>query len=96
MVTEEDASAIRAVYERDGELSAAIELRRRFPGIADNEKSKAVRAVHRGLAAAAQADFDRDEASSTAKIVRTTQCVRSRVPNVSTNRGRNSQPSLCN
>ena len=36
MVSEDDSDAIRAVYERDGELSAAIELRRRFPGIADN------------------------------------------------------------
>jgi hypothetical protein len=32
LVTEADAAAIREVYERDGELSAAIELRRRFPG----------------------------------------------------------------
>jgi len=31
LVTEADAAAIREVYERDGELSAAIELRRRFP-----------------------------------------------------------------
>jgi hypothetical protein len=31
VVTEADAAAIREVYERDGELSAAIELRRRFP-----------------------------------------------------------------
>ena len=36
VVTEADAAAIREVYERDGELSAAIELRRRLPGIADN------------------------------------------------------------
>ena len=36
MVTEADATAIRAVYEQRGELSAAIELRRRFPGITDN------------------------------------------------------------
>ena len=32
VVTEADATAIREVYEREGELSAAIELRR-FPGI---------------------------------------------------------------
>jgi hypothetical protein len=31
VVTEADAAAIRAIFERDGELSAAIEVRRRFP-----------------------------------------------------------------
>jgi hypothetical protein len=40
MVTEEDAAAIRAMFEQDGELSAAIELRRRFPGITDNAKAR--------------------------------------------------------
>ena len=40
MVTEDDATAIRATFERDGELSAAIELRRRFPGIADNAQAR--------------------------------------------------------
>jgi hypothetical protein len=30
LVSEVVAAAIRAVYEQDGELSAAIELRRRF------------------------------------------------------------------
>ncbi len=40
VVTEADATAIREVYERDGELSAAIELRRRFPGIQDNVKAR--------------------------------------------------------
>jgi hypothetical protein len=40
VVTEVDAAAIRATYEQEGELSAAIELRRRFPGIADNEKAR--------------------------------------------------------
>ena len=40
LVTEADATAIREVYERDGELSAAIELRRRFPGILDNVKAR--------------------------------------------------------
>jgi hypothetical protein len=32
VVSESDATAIREVFERDGELSAAFELRRRFPG----------------------------------------------------------------
>ncbi len=40
IVTEADAAAIRTVYEADGELSAAIELRRRFPGITDNAKAR--------------------------------------------------------
>jgi hypothetical protein len=40
VVSEADAAAIRSVYEQDGELSAAIELRRRFPGIADNENAR--------------------------------------------------------
>ncbi len=40
VVNETDAAAIRAVYEQEGELSAAIELRRRFPGIADNARAR--------------------------------------------------------
>ena len=36
VVTEADAAAIREAYETGGELSAAVELRRRFPGITDN------------------------------------------------------------
>jgi hypothetical protein len=40
VVTEADAAAIREAYERDGELSAAIELRRRFPGVTDNTKAR--------------------------------------------------------
>jgi len=40
IVTEEDAAAIRTSFEQEGELSAAIELRRRFPGIADNARAR--------------------------------------------------------
>jgi hypothetical protein len=40
VVTESDAAAIRTVYEQDGELSAAIEVRRLFPGITDNENAR--------------------------------------------------------
>jgi len=40
IVTEEDAAAIRAAFDQDGELSAAIELRRRFPGITDNAHAR--------------------------------------------------------
>jgi hypothetical protein len=41
VVTEADAAAIRAVFDQEGELSAAIELRRRFPGITDNAQARA-------------------------------------------------------
>lgn len=41
LVTEADADAIRAIFDQEGELSAAIELRRRFPGITDNAKARA-------------------------------------------------------
>src|SRR5208283_3077507 len=41
VVTEADAAAIRAIFDQEGELSAAIELRRRFPGITDNAKARA-------------------------------------------------------
>jgi hypothetical protein len=40
IVTEADAEAIRTIFNRDGELSAAVELRRRFPGITDNAKAR--------------------------------------------------------
>ena len=46
LVTEADAVAIRTIFSREGEQSAAIELRRLFPGIADNVKARAhVRAI---------------------------------------------------
>jgi hypothetical protein len=41
VVSEEAAAAIRTAYEQEGELSAAIELRRRFPGVTDNAKARA-------------------------------------------------------
>jgi hypothetical protein len=34
-ITEAEAAAIRAAFEQQGELSAAVELRRLFPGITD-------------------------------------------------------------
>ena len=40
LVTEADADAIRAIFHQEGELSAAIELRRRFPAITDNAKAR--------------------------------------------------------
>ena len=39
-VSEDEAAAIRAAYEQRGELSAAVELRRRFPGIVDNVQAR--------------------------------------------------------
>ena len=40
VVTEAEAAAIRAVFEQRGDLSAAVELRRRFPGITDNAQAR--------------------------------------------------------
>ena len=40
VVTEAEATAIRTVFEQEGELSAAIEVRRLFPGITDNAKAR--------------------------------------------------------
>jgi hypothetical protein len=40
VITEADAAAIRDIFEREGELSAVIEVRRRFPGITDNAKAR--------------------------------------------------------
>ena len=40
VVTEAEAAAIRAAFEQRGEFSAAIELRRRFPGIPDNAQAR--------------------------------------------------------
>ena len=40
VVTEAEAAAIRAVYEQRGEFAAAVELRRRFPGIRDNAQAR--------------------------------------------------------
>jgi hypothetical protein len=35
-ITEADIEAICAEFDRSGELAAAVELRRRFPGLSDN------------------------------------------------------------
>jgi hypothetical protein len=45
-VDEATAAAIRQVFEDSGELAAAIELRRHFPGIANNATARiCVRAI---------------------------------------------------
>jgi hypothetical protein len=41
IIPEADAAAIRAIFDQEGELTAAIELRRRFPGVTDNAKARA-------------------------------------------------------
>jgi hypothetical protein len=41
VVSEAEADAIRAAFVQRGELSAAIELRRLFPGITDNVQALA-------------------------------------------------------
>ena len=40
VVTEAEAAAIRAAFEREGELSAAVELRRLFPGVTDMAEAR--------------------------------------------------------
>jgi hypothetical protein len=40
VVSEAEASAIRAAFDRGGELSAAVELRRLFPGVADMAQAR--------------------------------------------------------
>jgi hypothetical protein len=39
-VDETTAEAIRQVFEKSGELSAVVELRRHFPGITNNETAR--------------------------------------------------------
>jgi hypothetical protein len=40
VVSEAEAAAIRTAFEQQGELSAAVELRRLFPGITDNGQAR--------------------------------------------------------
>jgi hypothetical protein len=40
VVSEAEAAAIRTAYEQGGGVSAAIELRRLFPGLANNENTR--------------------------------------------------------
>ena len=39
-VSEAEAAAIRTAFEQGGEFSAAVELRRLFPGVADNAEAR--------------------------------------------------------
>jgi hypothetical protein len=38
--TAAEAAAIRAAFDRGGELAAAVELRRLFPGVTDNAEAR--------------------------------------------------------
>lgn len=40
VVSEQDAAAVRAAFDQGGELAAAVELRRRFPGITDMARAQ--------------------------------------------------------
>jgi hypothetical protein len=40
IVSKAEAAAIRAAFEQGGELSASVELRRLFPGLANNENTR--------------------------------------------------------
>ena len=39
-VTEAEAAAIRAAFDRGGEFAAAVELRRLFPGVTDDAAAR--------------------------------------------------------
>jgi len=46
-ITEADTDAILAAFDRDGELAAVVELRRRFPGLSENAGLEATRMIIR-------------------------------------------------
>jgi hypothetical protein len=41
-ITDAEAAAIRTALDQGGELSAAIALRRLFPGVSDNAKARSL------------------------------------------------------
>jgi hypothetical protein len=41
-ISDKDIAAIQAAFERGGESSATIELRRIFPGIPDNAEARTI------------------------------------------------------
>ena len=63
VVSEADAAAIRTAFEQRGELSAAVELRRRFPGIFRYRPRKGMRPHHRELEAVATTSASADPGS---------------------------------
>ena len=40
VVSEAEATAIRTAFDQGGEFAAAVELRRLFPGVADNAQAR--------------------------------------------------------
>ena len=54
VVTEAEATAIRAAFEQRGELSAAAELRRLFPGVTDTAQARACARTIAGWSAPAR------------------------------------------
>ncbi len=68
VVTEADAAAIRAIFDEEGELSAAIELRRRFLGVIDNAKARACARTISGWTTTRPAQNRDDAASQPARI----------------------------
>jgi hypothetical protein len=64
VVTEADAAAIRAILSQEGELSAAIELRQRFPGVNRQREGAGVRTEHRRVDAVAATVVPGDAAAS--------------------------------
>ena len=52
VVSEAEAAAIRSAFDRGGELSAAVELRRLFPAITDNVQARECARTIAGLEAA--------------------------------------------
>jgi hypothetical protein len=47
-ISDKDIAAIQAAFERGGELSATIEVRRIFPGIPDNAEARRVALIIAG------------------------------------------------
>jgi hypothetical protein len=66
VVTEAEAAAIRAVYQQRGEFAAAIELRRRFPGITDNALARMWPRTIAGWKPSAAGEADAETAAVTA------------------------------
>ena len=47
-ISDKDIAAIQAAFERGGELSATIEVRRIFPGIPDNAEARRIALIIAG------------------------------------------------
>jgi hypothetical protein len=67
VVTEAKAALIRAAYDSSGEFPAAIELRRRFPGITDNAKARECVRIIAGWTPVAAPTVDGDEGALTGR-----------------------------